>query len=48
MYASKGNAKVELAVVRGKRQYDKREATAERDSKRELDRAVKEAYARGR
>src|SRR3712207_8585582 len=38
MYASKGNAKVELAVVRGKRQYDKREATAERDSKRELER----------
>ncbi len=48
MYASKGNAKVELAVVRGKRQYDKREATAERDSKRELERVVKEAYARGR
>ena len=48
MYSSKGNAKVELAVVRGKKQYDKREATAERESKRELDRTVKEAYARGR
>ncbi len=48
MYASKGTAKVELAVVRGKRQYDKREAIAERDSKRELERVVKEAYARGR
>ncbi len=49
MYASKGNAKVELAVVRGKRQYDKREAIARRDAAREVDRAVKEAVAaRGR
>src|SRR3954451_8106873 len=48
MYAKKGNAKLELAVVRGKRQYDKRAAIAERESKRDLDRAVKEAFAGGR
>jgi SsrA-binding protein len=48
MYAKKGNAKLELAVVRGKRQYDKRAAIADRESKRDLDRIVKEAYVRGR
>jgi SsrA-binding protein len=49
MYERKGHAKVELAVVRGKRQYDKREAIAERDAKREVDRAIKESMApRGR
>jgi SsrA-binding protein len=48
MYARKGHAKVEIAVARGKRQYDKRVAIADRESKRELDRAVKEAYSRGR
>jgi SsrA-binding protein len=48
MYARRGHAKVELAVARGKKQYDKRVAIAERESKRELDRAVKEAFARGR
>jgi SsrA-binding protein len=48
MYARKGHAKVELAVARGKRQYDKRASIADRDSKRELDRVVKEAYAGGR
>lgn len=48
MYARKGHAKLDLAVVRGKRQYDKRHAIAERESKRELDRVVKEAFAGGR
>jgi SsrA-binding protein len=48
MYAKRGVAKLELAVVRGKRQYDKRAAIADRESKRDLDRAVKEAYAGGR
>jgi SsrA-binding protein len=49
MYERRGHAKVELAVVRGKRQYDKREAIARRDAQREVDRAVKEAFtARGR
>ena len=49
MYDHKGHAKVELAVVRGKRQYDKREAIARRDAAREVDRAVKDAAGtRGR
>ena len=48
MYARKGHAKVELAVARGKKHYDKRAAITERESKRELDRVVKEAYAGGR
>jgi SsrA-binding protein len=48
MYARKGHAKVELAVARGKKQYDKRAAISDRESKRELDRVVKEAYAGGR
>ena len=49
IYERKGHAKVELAVVRGKKQYDKREAIAQREAKREIDRAVKEAVAaRGR
>jgi SsrA-binding protein len=48
LYARTGHAKVELAVARGKRQYDKRAAISDRESKRELDRVVKEAYAGGR
>ena len=44
LYDHKGRIKVELALARGKRQYDKRAAIAERETKREIDRAVKEAY----
>jgi SsrA-binding protein len=46
LYDKGGKVKVELALAKGKRQYDKRDAIAERDSKREIERAVKEAYAR--
>ena len=39
----KGNwVKVDLAVVRGKQLYDKREAITKRDTKRQIDRVVKE------
>lgn len=48
LYSKKGFAKLEIAVARGKRQFDKRAAIADRESKRELDRAVKEAFAGGR
>ena len=34
--------KVELAVARGKKLYDKRASMAERDSRREVERALKE------
>ncbi len=36
----KGRAKVEIALAKGKRQYDKRQAIAERDSQREIARAL--------
>lgn len=42
MYLKDGRAKVEVALVRGKRLYDKKDAIAERDADRELRRAVKE------
>ena len=43
MYFNKSSlVKVELAVCRGKKNYDKRAAMAERDSKREIERALKE------
>lgn len=40
LYFSDGKAKLELALARGKRTYDKRQAIAERQSKRDADRAV--------
>ena len=40
IYFQDGYAKVEIAVARGRRAYDKRQAIAERDSKRETERAV--------
>ncbi len=42
MYLKKNRAKLEIALVRGKRQYDKREAIARRESDREIQRALKE------
>ena len=42
MYLKNGRAKVEIALVRGKRLYDKRDAVAERDADRELRRTLKE------
>lgn len=41
MYFKNGWAKVELALARGKKLYDKREDMAERDAKREMERARK-------
>ena len=43
LYLSGPRVKVELALARGKKLYDKREAAAQRDAKREMDR-----FARGR
>ncbi len=42
MYLSKGRAKVEIALVRGKRLYDRKDAVAERDADRELRRELKD------
>jgi SsrA-binding protein len=41
LYFKDGYAKVELALARGKRQYDKRHALAERQASREADRALR-------
>ena len=41
LYFKDGRAKIELAVARGKRQYDKRQAIKARDAQRETDRALK-------
>jgi SsrA-binding protein len=43
MYFSEGRAKVEIALAKGKDRYDKREAIKERDSKRDMDRALRDA-----
>ena len=40
MYFADGWAKVELALARGKRSYDKRQAIAERDANREIARQM--------
>ena len=37
----KGRVKVEVGVCRGKKAYDKRASIKERDTKREIDRALK-------
>ena len=44
IYFKDGKVKITLALVRGKRKYDKREAIRRRDEKRELDRARKGDY----
>ena len=40
LYFKDGKAKVEIALARGKRAYDKRQTLAARDAAREIDRAV--------
>ena len=40
LYFSDGKAKVELAVAKGKREYDKRHALRERQDRREAERAI--------
>jgi SsrA-binding protein len=39
IYFTNGRAKVEIALARGRRRYDKRQAIKEREMKREMDRA---------
>ena len=45
MYFKNGKAKVQLALARGKRKYDKRQDIAKRDAEREMSRQLK---AKGR
>lgn len=43
LYFRDGRVKLELAIARGKKLYDKRASTAERDAKRNMDRALRDA-----
>jgi SsrA-binding protein len=45
-FNDKGRAKVELGVGRGKKQYDKRQTTREREAKREAARAMRTSTKR--
>jgi SsrA-binding protein len=41
LYFKHGRAKVELGLARGKKLYDKRESIKERETRREMDRAIR-------
>ncbi len=41
IYFVNGRAKLEIGLCKGKKNYDKREAAAERDAKRTIDRSLK-------
>lgn len=41
VYFSKGKAKLEIGLCKGKKLYDKREDAAKRDAKRDIDRTLK-------
>jgi SsrA-binding protein len=45
VFLQRGKAKVEIALAKGKRQYDKRADLAKRDSDREIRQAMKERYS---
>jgi len=47
LYLSRGRAKLELGLARGKTHYDRRREIADRDSKREIERELADAH-RGR
>jgi SsrA-binding protein len=42
VYFSKGRVKVELGLCQGKHTFDKRASIKDRESRREMDRAVKD------
>jgi len=42
IYFARGRAKVELGLTKGKAQYDKRRAIAERDARRDVERVLRE------
>ena len=41
LYFADGRAKVEIAVAKGKREYEKRQTIREREDKREAERAMR-------
>ena len=44
LYLKNGRVKVNIAVVRGKKNYDKRDALREKDAKRTIERELKDRY----
>ena len=44
VYIEKGLAKLEIALAKGKKTYDKRQSLKEKDIKKRMDKAVKERY----
>lgn len=44
LYLKDGRAKVEIALARGKKLHDKRDSLAQRDSERQVERALREKY----
>ncbi|HEX2618675.1 MAG TPA: SsrA-binding protein SmpB [Phototrophicaceae bacterium] len=44
VYLERGMAKVEIALAKGKKLYDKRDTIAKRDAEREIQRALKDNY----
>ena len=44
VYLKGSRVKVNVGLCKGKKLYDKRQAAAERDAKRQIDRAMKERY----
>ena len=42
LYETKGHVKLELGLAKGKRQFDKRSALAERESRRDIERAIRD------
>ena len=42
VFLSRGYAKVEIALAKGKAAHDKRDAIKERDAKKRIDRALKD------
>jgi SsrA-binding protein len=42
LYLKRGRAKMEIALAKGKKLYDKRETLAKRDAQRRIDRALNE------
>ncbi len=47
LYFKDGRAKVEIALARGRKQYDRRQAIAKRDAAREIARATRQAEKLG-
>lgn len=47
LYLRDGRAKVEIALARGKKQYDKRAALAEREAQRTMERATRQREREG-